>query len=458
MNVIAKNLIPQSEHAPAAELAQLLAGSAYQGYAYSYPHKTAYAPLTPPRALAEVWGDEPKQALELYVHVPFCAMRCGFCNLFTIVNPGGDMATRMLSQLASEAEVAARALGAARFARIAVGGGTPTFLEADQIDRLFDIIAQYFGSSPAVVPTSVEASPDTVTAEKLAVLRQRGVGRLSLGVQSFIDSEARALGRPQRRAIVERALNLITAAGFPTLNIDLIYGAGGQTRASWLASLDAALAWEPDEIFLYPLYVRPLTGLARRHLAPTFEDDHRLDFYRRGRDRLLAAGFEQVNMRCFRRTDPLGPDHARHQRASDGTLGLGCGARSMTSSLHYSSEYAVGRTGVAEILASYLARSRGSFGFAHFGAELSPEDRKRQNLILALLETAGLSRRVYRNAFGTDVVADVPQLASLASAGLAAIEPERVRLSEAGLERADAIGPWLYSTGITTRMESYPWR
>jgi oxygen-independent coproporphyrinogen III oxidase len=219
-----------------------LAGPAYQGYAYGYPHKTAYAPLTPPRALAEIWAREPKRASELYVHVPFCAMRCGFCNLFTTVNANGDAVTDMLAQLAVEAEQAARALGPVQFARMAIGGGTPTFLPPDRLEQLLAILADALGARPAGIPTSIEASPETVTAEKLAVLRQRGAERLSIGVQSFIDSETRTLGRPQRRAVVEEALDQITAAGFSTLNIDLIYGVPGQTVTSWLVSIDAALA------------------------------------------------------------------------------------------------------------------------------------------------------------------------------------------------------------------------
>jgi oxygen-independent coproporphyrinogen-3 oxidase len=453
MNVVAR--FPH-DPAPEEDLARRLAGSAYQGYAYTYPHKTAYAPLDPPRALDEVWADEPKRALELYVHVPFCAMRCGFCNLFTTVNPGDDVLARMLSQLAVEAAAAADALRAAQFARIAVGGGTPTFLAPDQLEELFDVLDRTFAARPAQIATSVEASPETVTAEKLAVLVERGVQRLSIGVQSFVDDEVRALGRPQRRAQVEAALDLVAAAAFPTLNIDLIYGAAGQSVASWLASIDAALAWRPDEIFLYPLYVRPLTGLARRPVEAALPDI-RLDLYRAGRERLLAAGFTQVDMRCFRRPRPGAADHDHHA-ATDGTLGLGCGARSRTSRLHYSSEYAVGRAGVKDILAAHLARPPASFRFAHFGVALSPQDRRRERILLALLQTAGLSRRFYRDTFGTEVLDDLPQLAALEAAGLARIDPARIRLTEAGIERADVIGPWLYAAEIATRMERYQWR
>jgi oxygen-independent coproporphyrinogen III oxidase len=488
MNVIAR--FPQ-DPTPADDLARRLAGSAYQGYAYTYPHKIAYAPLDPPRALADVWADEHKRALELYVHVPFCAMRCGFCNLFTTVNSGDDVVVRMLSQLAVEAAAAAEALahvpakwtpvrrqehapteesracsdsegtehalGAAQFARIAIGGGTPTFLAPDQLDALFDILDRTFAARPAQISTSIEASPETVTAEKLAVLRQRGVQRLSIGVQSFVDGETRALGRPQRRAQVEAALDLVAAAAFPTFNIDLIYGAAGQSVASWRASIDAALAWQPDEIFLYPLYVRPLTGLARLPAAAA-APDIRLDLYRAGRERLLAAGFTQIDMRCFRRPRDGTANDASNPATTDGTLGLGCGARSRTSRLHYSSEYAVGRAGVKEILAAYLSRPPASFGFAHFGVALSPQDRRRERVLLDLLHTAGLSRRGYRDTFGADALDDLPQLAALEQLGLARIDTARIRLTEAGLERADVIGPWLYAAEIATRMERYRWR
>src|SRR5215470_5882690 len=109
-------------------------------------------------------------------------------------------------------------------------------------------------------------------------------------------------------------------------------------------------------------------------------------------------------MRCFRLSGPRQSEHACHHARTDGTLGFGCGARSTTEKLHYSSDYAVGRAGVREILAAYLARSPESFRSAHFGVLLSPEDRRRAHILQELLETAGLLRDRYRNAFGTDVL------------------------------------------------------
>ena len=122
----------------ATEMHPALAGSPYQGYVYAYPHKTAYRPFDP-RPLRDVWSDEVRTGLFLYVHVPFCTMRCGFCNLFTTANPKGDLVTFYLEALRRQAEVVRAAIPDARFARFAVGGGTPTYLSESELAEVFDI-------------------------------------------------------------------------------------------------------------------------------------------------------------------------------------------------------------------------------------------------------------------------------------------------------------------------------
>jgi oxygen-independent coproporphyrinogen-3 oxidase len=236
-------------------------GSPYQGYLYAYPHKTAYRRLDPAPSLRDVWAGEDTSSLFLYLHVPFCEMRCGFCNLFTRSTPPAEQVRVYLRQLRAEALATRDALGPARFAAGAIGGGTPTYLTAQELEELFSIVALMSG--PGSSGLAVETSPKTATADRLAVLAGHGVTRVSMGVQSFIDREAHAAGRPQRRSDVDTALAAIRAAGLPVLNVDLIYGIDGQTPASWAVSLAAALAWRPEELYLSPLYVRPLTGLGR---------------------------------------------------------------------------------------------------------------------------------------------------------------------------------------------------
>ena len=123
------------------QLQSLLAEPAYEGYAYAYPHKTAYRPLRPPVPLRQVWAGERRDALFLYLHVPFCEMRCGFCNLFTQTRPKDGVAGAYLAALQRQAVRVRAALGDACFARVAVGGGTPTFLDAVHLDNPIVLIA-----------------------------------------------------------------------------------------------------------------------------------------------------------------------------------------------------------------------------------------------------------------------------------------------------------------------------
>ncbi|WP_326641068.1 STM4012 family radical SAM protein [Streptosporangium sp. NBC_01755] len=432
----------------------------YQGYVYAYPHKTAYRPLEDRPSLTEVWAEEPTDHLFLYLHIPFCEMRCGFCNLFTRTGASEELVDAYLGALARQARVVRDALSGPRFVAAAVGGGTPTYLDAAELTRMFDLTERIMGADLRAVPVAVETSPATATADRLAVLAERGTTRVSIGVQSFVDAEARAAVRPQRRQEVETALGRIREAGFETLNIDLIYGIDGQTEASWRYSLDAALAWKPEEIYLYPLYVRPLTGLGRR--ARDW-DDHRLTLYRAGRDHLLAAGYEQVSMRMFRLPGRSSP--AEYTCQSDGMVGLGCGARSYTSALHHSYEYAVGAGQVRAIIDDYVRLETEGFAVANMGFRLDDDDRRRRHLIQSLLQAEGLDPMAYRARFGAGVETHFgEELERLAERGLlerdapppgGTARPGWFRLTAEGLAHSDAIGPGLFSGRVRALMAGH---
>ncbi|MER6347355.1 STM4012 family radical SAM protein [Streptomyces sp. NPDC001595] len=463
--------------------------SPYQSYVYAYPHKTAYRALADRPRLTSLWAGEPKDALSLYLHIPFCEIRCGFCNLFTRVGAPDGLTGAYLDALERQAGAVREALdatGEPQFATAAFGGGTPTFLTAPELERLCDIAEHRMGADLRAVPLSVEASPATATADRLAVLAERGATRLSLGVQSFVDSEARAAVRPQRRADVEAALERVRTARIPVLNIDLIYGIDGQTPDTWLRSLDAALAWRPEELYLYPLYVRPLTGLDRRHGGPDPAwDEQRLGLYRVGRDHLLAQGYTQQSMRMFRRTDapPQGADDYACQ--TDGMIGLGCGARSYTAELHYSFDYAVGMHQIRQIIDDYVVRPAADFAHAEYGRVIDADEARRRHLLQSLLQAEGLRVDDYRARFGSAPADDFgPELERFAERGWlteteAAPEtgdspitgtatgtgtvtgpstgtgPTILRLTPEGLAHSDAIGPELFSPAVRSAMAAY---
>ncbi len=421
----------------------------YQSYVYAYPHKTAYRPLRPEPLLRDVWAGEDLDTLFLYLHVPFCEMRCGFCNLFTRTGATEDLTGAYLDALDRQATAVLDALGdGASFATSAFGGGTPTYLTASELERLCDIAGRFPGFG--AVPLGVETSPATATTDRLTVLAERGTTRISIGVQSFLDEEARAAVRPQKRAEVEAALDRIRAVGFPSLNIDLIYGIDGQTPATWMHSLNAPLPRRPEEIYLYPHYDRPLTGLARREHD---WDDQRLTLYRIGRDHLLSEGYEQVSMRMFR-LPGVTANGTEYCCQTDGMVGLGCGARSYTSHLHYSFEYAVGASPVRAIIDAYVREN--DFTTARVGFRIDDEERRRRHLLQSLLQASGVERGVYRARFGTDPFDDFrADLTAFADRGWLETTDDALRLTPEGLAYSDAIGPALFSSRVRDLMAAY---
>jgi oxygen-independent coproporphyrinogen-3 oxidase len=437
-------------------LAQLLQGTPYVSYTYAYPHKTAYRRFPVPVPLADLWQHEKRDALFLYLHVPFCEMRCGFCNLFTTVDPSQRLTSGYLEALQRQAQHVHTAVEDVNIVRMAIGGGTPTFLETADLAHLFTIAREAFGAHPGSIPTSVETSPLTATPEKLRLLHDNGVDRISIGVQSFIEAETRAAGRPQKTVQVEQALDAIRRLNFPFLNIDLIYGLPGQTVESWLASLRMALRYHPEELYLYPLYVRPLTGLEHTGVSlPMHEQDVRLACYRAARSLLLSEGYTQVSMRMFRAAHAPAETGPVYCVQDDGMLGLGCGARSYTRTHHYSNEYAVGAGTIRSILHTYATTPGEAFAFAHHGYVLNGEEQRRRYVLKSLLEAGGLSLPAYQQRFSSSLLTDLPILHDLFEFGLATIEHETMTLTPSGLERSDTIGPWLYSLSVQQLMKEY---
>jgi oxygen-independent coproporphyrinogen-3 oxidase len=425
----------------------------YVAYSYSYPHKSAYGPLTPAVALEPLWHQECREALFLYVHIPFCEMRCGFCNLFARAHADQAHVDAYLGTLARQARAAADLLGKFTMARFAVGGGTPTFLSPQQLDRLFDMFEREFGIDPHRIPNSVETSPKTATPDRLSILHSRGVERVSLGVQSFDDADTHALGRPQACAEVHRALERLR--DFPFLNIDLIYGHPQQSAASWLRSVRAALAYEPDEIFLYPLYIRPNTGLGRKDKLHRADTQHTRQHYRDARDLLEANGYEQMSMRCFRSSRYRGESGAVYCCQRDAMLGLGCGARSYTAQCHYSTQFAVAGDKVQAILDDWIDQPTIAFREATWGIRLTEDERRRRFLIQSLLHRTGLDSLAFRQLFGKAVEAVFPELLEWLAEGLVEPEADRWRLTRRGFEFSDYLGPSLYSAAGRAALERF---
>lgn len=431
-------------------LADRLVADTFAGYAYSYPHKSAYRQLDPPVDVATAWAHQDTSSVFLYTHLPFCEMRCGFCNLFTTIRPGEDFMARTLAAIARQSADMAEAIRPGQVTTAAFGGGTPSFLDTDELITLFEQLAATWPVSWADIPVSFEISPGTVDRTKLDELHRLGVTRISMGVQSFVDAELKALARPQNRETVDNACAQIVDVGFDTFNLDLIYGMENQTVDSWLFSLAEAVRRGPNDLYLYPLYVRELTGMGR---TGRVAGEHRRELYRIGRDYLLDAGFVQRSMRNFQR--PHSAAITTYSCQEDGMVGLGPGARSYTSNLHYSTEFAVGQKGVRNIIESFSNTEE--FGTIDHGVRLSVEDEERRFVIQGLLQVEGLDENAFTERFGRSTIDALPQLVELAELGLAetSVDTQTTALTAKGFEYSDVIGPWLYSPAVQAQMDTY---
>jgi len=235
----------------------------------------------------------------VYVHVPFCRTRCGYCdfNTYTATELGtGVSQGGYADTLLHEIRLAADVLGGQvpEVSTVFFGGGTPTLLPAEHLGVVIAEIRDRFGLA-ADVEIATEANPETVTPGYFARLREAGFTRVSIGMQSAVPRVLAVLDREHRPGRPEEAVAEARAAGFEHVNLDLIYGAPYESDADWQASLDAAVAAGPDHISAYALVVEEGTALARqvaRGIVPAPDDDVLADRYVIADETLTAAGFD----------------------------------------------------------------------------------------------------------------------------------------------------------------------
>ena len=419
----------------------------YQQYTYNYPHKHSYRVFEEFITLQNTWQQEDQSNLFAYLHIPFCEMRCGFCNLFTIANPKEGVG-QYLEALQREALDYKAALPEKHFEEYAIGGGTPTFLSAQQLERMLSIFKNDFGVDTQNKYGSIEASPKSISQEKINLIEDYGINRLSMGVQSWIEAETKLLGRPQKVETVTQRVERIKQSKIPEFNLDLIYGIYQQTKESWLYSLQRTLEYEPTEIFLYPLYTRPLTGLSKMQKE---SEDNRLFLYRIGRDFLLANGYVQMSMRCYRKKDAEQISN-NYDSSNNGMIGIGAGARSYTRELHYSTNYAVSRKAVKDIIHAYSERK--DFTEINYGIHLNNEEQLRRYLIKSLIDGGRLDANDFKQRFGKDISA-LPMLDFLFNEKWLEQKDGFFRLNERGMEMEDWIGPILFSENVKELMANF---
>ncbi len=317
----------------------------------------------------------------LYVHIPFCLTRCGYCD-FNAYAGLDHLSGRYVDALADEAEMTKNDWADALFVSVFLGGGTPTMLAAGTLDALLTILRQTFRIA-ADVEITCEANPDTVDQAYLRSLRDAGVTRLSIGVQSFDPAVLRALERLHPADSARAAFHAGRATGFDDINLDLIYGAEGESIESWGATLAEAVALRPDHLSCYALTVEPSTPLGRKVAAGIVrppEPDAQSRMYELACRALREAGYEHYEISNwalpgYRSRHNLGYWQGRPY------LGLGAGAHSHRGGRRWWN---------VRPPAQYIEAVRS--GISPVGGEelLSEEDRELERLLLGLRMSDGV--------------------------------------------------------------------
>ena len=228
----------------------------------------------------------------LYVHIPFCLTRCGYCD-FNAYAGLDHLAAPYVDALRHEAALTANDWKGLPFASIFFGGGTPTTLSSETIGMLVNTFREGFVLSPDPEITC-EANPDTVDVPSLKGLRHAGVNRLSIGVQSFDPDVLASLQRIHSAESAGRAYGAARDAGFGNVNLDLIYGAEGESLDSWQGTLEEAVALRPEHLSCYALTIEPNTMLGRQvaaGIARAPDPDRQADMYELACDTLSSAGY-----------------------------------------------------------------------------------------------------------------------------------------------------------------------
>jgi putative oxygen-independent coproporphyrinogen III oxidase len=368
-----------------------------------------------------------ERRLGVYVHVPFCRVRCGYCdfNTYTATELGGGASQASYADTAiREVDLLADVLaGAPRVETVFFGGGTPTLLPSGDLVRMLGAVRDRFGLVGDAEVTT-EANPDSVSPESLAELRTGGFTRVSFGMQSAVPSVLAVLDRTHDPERVPQAVAWAREAGFDQISLDLIYGTPGESIGDWRRSLDAALACEPDHVSAYSLIVEEGTALARQvrsGVLPLPDEDDLADKYLLADELLGAHGFGWYEVSNWAREDRARCRHNELYWTSQNWLGIGPGAHAHVGGVRWWN---------VKHPTAYAARLAEGASPAHAREVLDEETRRTERVLLETRLSEGLP---------LELVADRSRVESVVDDGLATVEHDRLVLTLRGRLLADAV-------------------
>jgi oxygen-independent coproporphyrinogen-3 oxidase len=354
-------------------------------------------------------------SLGIYIQVPFCQTKCTYCNFHTgpaarsLYAPYARAVEREISRHAAlyraagldETHAAANIVDT-----IYLGGGTPSLLDPAELRRLLDAVREKF--TCGLYEVTLEADPETITAEKAEAWLVAGINRISLGAQSFCDGELAAAGRLHRREDIFRAVELLRAAGFQNISLDLIAGLPYQTPESWHNSLQESLRLQPEHISIYLLEIDEGSRLGREALrgghrygaAAIPDDDAMVASYESARERLAAAGFEHYEISNWARPGFRSRHNLKYWRREP-YLGFGAGAHSFDGRRRWAN---------AHDPAQYLAAIESGALPVEQLEEITPAQALEEEMFLGLRQLQGVDLAIIEQRYRTPLASRIEPL------------------------------------------------
>ena len=363
----------------------------------------------------------------LYVHIPFCSRRCPYC-AFAVLTGRKEYYRRYVDAVCKEIEFHGHLGGRGPLDTVFFGGGTPSILEPDLLERILDTAARVLDLAPTAEIT-IEANPDTADRARFGGFRRIGFNRLSLGVQSFVDETLERLGRSHGGAEAERAYRVAREAGFDNVSLDLIFSTPGTSLGHWGHSLDKAVDLDPEHISTYALSIEPDTPFARlrrRGRLPLVDEDEDARAYEWTMERLIGSGYEHYEISNFARPGRRSRHNWGYWTGGE-YLGVGMSAHSFVGGIR-----SWNHRGLDRYLEAVEAGGQARHGQEEIGADTAARER----IWMGLRTDAGISVKAGEKSS----LEGQARFGELLEAGYLEMDVGVLRLTRRGFPLADALG------------------
>jgi len=371
-------------------------------------------------------------SLGLYIHIPYCLHKCGYCDFNSHKINTEEMDSYVTALLREMAHYAQGPAGEKQIATIFLGGGTPTTLPVHWLEEILKKIHSLFPVSDTCEIT-FEANPATVSLEPLQQMRNSGYNRISIGVQSFHEPELQLLDRIHSEEEIHMTVERARSAGFDNLSLDLMFALPGQTMASWEDNLAQALSKNPEHLSTYNLTIEPETAfhtLQAKGKLTLPPDDFQLEFYKKSIQTLTDAGYQHYEISNFCKPGKECRHNLIYWNNGD-CLGLGAGASSYLGGTRFKN---------CNLPSRYIREIEATNTAVEFSEQLEPSQAMGETLMLGLRLRGGMAIGPFEERFQTSFHKTYARtISALAEKNLITLEDNRIALSLAGLFLADSV-------------------